>query len=212
MKRKRAKKKMLARIAVFVIASAVVFALLCGLVAAYIGLSVTLHGFSFKDSYTYKVGMESTSERRLKTMTYKPGDVGEDGVLYINFTTLQDYCGFYESGDRKSHRFILPSDRSEFTVTVDSTRVDLNGNIIHMEAPAVLKGDSLYLPLSFVDHYIVGITVQNATSEVKSEETGETEEAVDEYTYIIRCSDKGEYSLLLCENEPCPPIDRSALD
>ncbi|MBQ8288717.1 MAG: hypothetical protein IJX76_08120 [Clostridia bacterium] len=212
MKLKPAKKRMLARIVFFLISSTVVFALLCGLIAAYIALSVWIHGFSFSDSYTYKMGMESTAERRLETITYEMGDVGDESVLYINFTALQKYCGFYESGDRKVHRYILPSDCSEFTVTVNSTRVDLNGSIIHMEAPAVVKGDSLYLPLSFIDHYIGGITVENAVSESESDESGKTEETVDEYTYIIRCSDKGEYSLLLSDNAPCPPIDRSVLD
>ena len=212
MKRKRSKKRLLARIVFFLISSTVVFALLCGLITVYIALSVWIHGFSFDDSYTLKIGMESTAERRLKTITYEMGDVGDDSVLYINFTALQEYCGFYESGDRKVHRYILPSDRSEFTVTVDSTRVDLNGSIIHMEAPAVMKGESLYLPLSFIDHYIGGITVKNSVSKSEPDENGEAEEVVDEYTYIIRCSDKGEYSLLLSDNAPCPPIDKSALD
>ncbi len=211
-KKKKSHKKLWARLIVFVISVAVVFALLCGLVAAYIGLSVTLHGFSFDDEYTYKIGMESTSKRRLKTLTYEMGDVGDSDTLYLNFTALQEYCGFYESGDRKTYRYILPSDRSSFTVTVDSTRVELAGNIIHMEAPAKVKGDSLYLPLSFIDHYIGGITVENAVSQVKDEETGKTQEVVDEFTYIIRCSDKGEYSLLLSEKSPCPPIDKSVLD
>ncbi len=212
MRSKKSRKLLYGRIIAFIILSAMTFALLCGLCACYIWLSTGFHGFSFADTYTYKIGMESTSERRLETIEYTIGDVGDAPVLYVNFSALQEYCGFYESGDRKVHRFILPSDRSEFTVTAGSTRVELNGNVVYMEAPAVIKGDSLYIPISFIDHYIMGITVENAVSEVESEETGETETVVDEYTFIIRCSDDGAYSLLLGTNEPAEPIDKSVLD
>lgn len=211
-KSKRAKKLFWGRLIFFVITSALLFALLCGVGAGYVFLSTKLHGFSFADTYTYKIGMDSTSERRLETITYQLGDVGDESVLYINFTALQTYCGFYESGDREEYRFILPSDRSEFSVTDGSARADVNGNIIYMEAPAVVKGGSLYLPLSFVDCYIGGITVENDVNEVKSEETGETEEVVDEYTYIIRCNENNEYYLLLSKPEPCLPIDKSELN
>lgn len=212
MKSKRAKRKIVGRIVVFLLAAVLTFGVLCGIGAAYISISTALHGFSWSDTYTYKIGYDSTSERKLRSLTYEFGDVGDAPVLYISFTELQKYCGFYESGDRREYRFILPSDRSEFTVTDGSTKVDLNGNIIYMEAPAVVKGGSLYLPLSFIDHYIQGITVENAVVEVKSEETGETEEEVDELVYIIRCSEKGEFSLLLGDHSPCLPIDKSVLE
>lgn len=209
---KRSRKKLFLRIAVFAVLSVLIFAVLCAMIASYIMLSVWFHGFSFDDTYTYKIGLDSTAERRLETLTYEMGDVGDDKTLYVNFTVLQKYCGFYESGDRKVRRFILPSDRSEFTVTADSTRVDLNGSIIHMEAPAIVQGDSLYLPLSFIQHYIGGISVENAFTETESEGNGKTEKMVDEYTYIIRCNEDGEFSLLLSDNSPCLPIDKSALD
>lgn len=212
MRSKQSRKLFWGRTIVFVILSVLVFAVLCGLCACYIWLSTSLHGFSFADTYTYKIGMESTSTRRLESFEYQIGDVGDSPVIYVNFSALQKYCAFYESGDRKVHRFILPSDRSEFTVTVGSNRVELNENVIYMEAPAVIDGDSLYLPISFIDHYIIGITVENEVSEVKNEETGETETVVDEYTFIIRCSDEGEFSLLLDKAAPAAPIDRSELE
>lgn len=212
MKLSKSNKLMLGRLLVFLILSFLTFTVLVAACSCYIWLSTGLHGFSFGDTYTYKIGMESTSERRLETIEFEFGDVSDAPVLYVNFTALQEYCGFYESGDRKVHRFILPSDRSEFTVTAGSNRADLNGNTVYMEAPAVIKGDSLYLPLSFIDHYIIGITVEKDVNEVKSEETGEMESVVDEYTYIIRCSDDGAYSLLLGTNEPTAPIDKSVLD
>lgn len=209
---KRSHKKLYLRIAVFLVMSTLIFAILCALIASYVLLSVWLHGFSFDDTYTYKIGYDSTAERRLETVTYEMGDIGDDKTLYVNFTVLQKYCGFYESGDRTVRRFIIPADRSEFTVTANSTQVEINGNLIHMEAPAILKGEALYLPLSFVKHYIGGITVENAVIETDSDENEKSDKSVDEFTYIIRCNEDGEFSLLLSDHSPCLPIDRSALD
>lgn len=199
-KSKRSIARIRGRVILFVISVILVAAVFCGVGAGYIFLSTRLHGFSFPDTYTYRVGMDSTSDSHLKTLTYKLGAVSDTQVPYIDFTALQEYCDFYESGDSKQFRYILPSDQSQFTVTDGSRRAEVNGNIIYLEAPAVKSGASLYLPLSFIDLYVGGITVE------------ESDEQDDEFTYIIRFNEEKEYRLLLGENSPCPPIDTSVLN
>ncbi len=212
MKRKRSAKIIWGRLIVFFTAALICSALMLGLIAVYVFGSAALHGFSFDDEYTFKIGMESTELKRMKRLTYEMGDVGDETVLYLNFSVLQNYTSFYESGDGKEYRYILPSDHTSFTVTNGSTRVMIGENCIYMEAPAIHTADGMYLPLSFIDEYINGITVENAVTEEKSEDSDEIKKTVDEYTFIIRCDDEGDYSLRLCDHVPCDPIDRSALD
>lgn len=212
MQSQRTRARIRGRIILFIIAVVLLFALLCSIGWGVLFLSTRLHGFSFPDTYTYKVGLDSTSKGRLKSHQYKIGSLGDDHTPYINFTVLVGYCGFYESGDLKEYRYILPADGSQFIVTDGSCRVDMNGNVIYMSAPAVVSEGALYLPLAFVDQYIDGISIEHDTQTVTDEETGEKKEIEKEFVYIVRCNEKNEYSLLLEETKPCPAIDTSALN
>ena len=208
--------KTVLRVIFFFIFTALLFGLLCGIGAGYFFLSVKLHGFSFPETYTYRIGMDSTQTGNLKKTTYKAGELDNSDELYVNFTLLLNYCGFYESGNGEEFRYILPSDNSQFIVTDGSAQVDVNGNIIYMTSPAIYKDGNLYLPLSFIDKYIDGITVTVSTQKVReTNEDGEFEKYVEkeiENSYDIRCNDKNEYHLNLESVQPTPPIDRSAIE
>ena len=207
----RSQKRAIGRGIVLMIA-ALLLATICILTGALnIFLSTRLHGFSLPDTYTFKVGMDSTSTRKLKSPTYKMGTFYDDETIYVNFTRLLDYCGFYESGDRKELRYILPSDGSYFSVQDGSTQVDMNGNVIHMDAPAIVSGGQLYLPLKFIDDYIEGISIEHQVKIEIDEKTGKETEIVQEFIYIIRCNEENEYSLLLQPVSTEPPIDVSAI-
>lgn len=211
MKLKRVYQRMIGREIVFLLAVAILTSFCFGIGALSVFLSTRLHGFSFPDTYTFKVGFESTSLRKLKSHSYKMGTFHDDETVYVNFTILREYCGFYESGDRKEFRYILPLDGSHFTVKDQSTRVDMNGNVIYMSAPAIVSNGQLYLPLRFVDEYIDGISIEHQIKTVTDEETGKEVEIEEEFIYIIRCNEKNEYSLLLQPTESCLPIDTSAI-
>lgn len=211
MKLTRSQQRTVGRSIVFIIA-ALILAVICTLVSALsVFLSIRLHGFSFPDTYTMKVGMDSTKPNKLKSHSYKIGTFHDKETVYVNFTILRTYCGFYESGDRQELRFILPADGSYFTVKDGSTQVDINGNLIHMDAPAVVSEGQLWLPLAFIDHYVEGITVEHQVDIEKDEDTGEEIKTVHELIYIIRCNEKNEYSFLLQPTAPSLPIDRSEI-
>lgn len=209
--RSRSRTRTTGRIIVFVI-GVLILVTICSVIGTLsVFLSTRFHGFSFPDTYTFKVGMDSTAQRKLKSHTYKMGSFYDNETVYVNFTVLRDYCGFYESGDRKEFRYILPSDGSQFTVTDRSAMVNMNGNIIYMDAPAIVTEGQLYLPLDFVDHYIEGISIEHQKRTEKDEETGKETVIEEEFIYIIRCNEKNEYSLLLKPVSPCQPIDTSAI-
>ncbi len=212
----RINSKTILRIVFFFIFATLLSGLLCGIGTGYFFLSAKLHGFSFSETYTYRIGMDSTATGNLKRTTYKVGSLDSGDELYVNFTLLLNYCGFYESGNGEEFRYILPSDESQFIVKDGSTQVDINGNIIYMTAPAIYKDGNLYLPLSFIDKYIEGITVTVSTKKVKeTNEDGEFEKYVEkeiENSFDIRCNDKNEYHLNLESVRPTPPIDISAIE
>ena len=211
MKLKRVYRQMIGRGVVFVIAVALLTAICVGIGSLTVFLGTRLHGFSIPDTYTFKIGMDSTSPSKLKSHTYKMGTFYDQDTLYVNFTVLREFCGFYESGDRSEIRYILPADGSHFTVKDQSACVNMNGNIIYMNAPAIVSDGQLYLPLEFIDEYIDGISIEHQKKTEKDEETGKEIEVEEEFIYIIRCNEKDEYSLLLQPNENCLPVDSSAI-
>lgn len=212
----RINSKSVLRVLFFFIFAALLFGLLCGIGMGYLVLSAKLHGFSMPQTYTYRLGMDSTKPANMKKIYYDVGELDGTDELYVNFTVLLKYCEFYESGDGEEFRYILPSDGSQFIVTDGSTRVDVNGNIIYMNAPAIYTGGSLYLPLDFIDYYIEGITVTVSKKQVKvtneDGDTVKTEEVEIENSFDIRFNEKNEYHLLLEPTKPTPPVDISAIE
>ena len=147
MKLTRSQQRTVGRSIVFIIA-ALILAVICTLVSALsVFLSTRLHGFSFPDTYTMKVGMDSTKPNKLKSHSYKIGTFHDKETVYVNFTILRTYCGFYESGDRQELRFILPADGSYFTVKDGSTQVDINGNLIRSVRRTALAAPCVYRSL-----------------------------------------------------------------
>lgn len=212
----RISSKSVLRVLFFFIFAALLFGLLCGIGAGYLVLSAKLHGFSLPETYVYRVGMDSTKTANLKKLYYDIGELDGTDVLYVNFSALLKYCEFYESGDGEEFRYILPSDGSQFIVTDGSRKVDVNGNILYMNAPAIFKDGSLYLPLDFIDRCIEGITVTVSTKQVKvTDDDGDvvkTKEVEIENSYDIRFNEKNEYHLVLEPTKPTPPIDISAIE
>lgn len=211
MKSKRKTRLMWGRIIVYLIASALLFAIICAIAAGYIFISAKLSSFSFPVNYTVYYGNEIYYELKgddeikihkdqLTDTGFTLGQFGSKTV-YVDFSALAEYCGFYVSGNRESLRFILPSvdknDDTHFTVKADSREVDLNGTTIHLSAPAVIEEGVLYLPIDFVDLYIQGISV--------------VEDEKNENVYYLLCSNHADFYLSSVEQKPSETVDRSVL-
>lgn len=206
MNSKRKARVVRGRIIVYLIASLLLCLVLCGIAAAYVFISAKLPSFSLPVEYTVYYGDEScykdgeTDTDEMEDESYKIGEISDNDTVYVNFSSLADYCGFYVSGDDSSLRFILPAadgtEDSQFTAHADSNAIDLNGTTVHLSAPAVLAEGNLYLPIEFLDLYVQGITVL-------SEEDNE---------YFLFCSSKAEFYLTASPQAPDKPIDRTALE
>lgn len=202
MKSKRRVKLVRDRIIIYVIASAILFVLICGIGAGIAFLSLRLPAVSLPEEYTVYYGSETLDKDDMESLTCKIGEVADNRTIYINFSMLAEYAGFYVSGDDEQLRYILPaadgSEESQFAATDGSKAVDLNGTVVHLSAPAVIQADELYVPIEFVDFYIQGISV------VADEE--------EKNAYVLKFDEESEFYLTASPQKAADPIDRTALD
>ena len=106
-----------------------------------------------KDStaYTYYYGTgDKTPQSEVKV----------NRVVYINMTELSELCSFTVSGTKASLRFTADAgEYAEFTIGSVSAKV--NGDIINMEGAALIReNESVWVPLSFGESFIVGMTFE----------------------------------------------------
>lgn len=202
MSAKRRRERKIRRILVFIIAVLLAVLLICGMAAGYIWLSVKLPSLSMPEKYSVYYGAESTSVSRMDYATYKRGQFGDKDIIYVNFSAIAGFCGFYVSGDSSRLRFILPavngSEDSEFTVRTGSSEIDFGGTTGHLNAPAVMEGETLYMPVDFIETYIEGISVGMDDKRKNA--------------YVLRCSDEGIFYLNASGQLPNSEIDRTALE
>lgn len=219
-KAKQRRRIFVARLLIFLIAVILLTAVVCALASGCIFLSAALNGFSFADKYSVYYGKENnfkiieekdedTDEVKVRvkltdfsSRAYKVGEIADNDALYVDFSSLAEYCGFVVSGQADRIRYILPGTEgrqdSYFVAYPDSNRIELNGRAVYLSAPAILSDGSLYLPIEFVDRYVHGISV----------ETVEGKENV----YYLLCSQTSDFFVTASEPTPDAAIDRSALD
>ncbi len=87
-------------------------------------------------------------------------EVKVNRVVYINMTELSELCSFTVSGTKASLRFTADAgEYAEFTIGSVSAKV--NGDIINMEGAALIReNESVWVPLSFGESFIVGMTFE----------------------------------------------------
>ncbi|MBR6603909.1 MAG: D-alanyl-D-alanine carboxypeptidase family protein [Clostridia bacterium] len=94
-------------------------------------------------------------------------EVKVNRVVYINMTELSELCSFTVSGTKASLRFTADAgEYAEFTIGSVSAKV--NGDIINMEGAALIReNESVWVPLSFGESFIVGMTFDKNEDEGK---------------------------------------------
>ncbi len=108
-----------------------------------------------KNSYTYVVNKEEIPS------------VNVNGVLCMNLTKLSDMCGFAVSGTKSCMRFTAyGKEYVEFTIGSRSAKI--NGDIINMEGAALIReNENVWIPLSFAEAYISGISITRNEEDMK---------------------------------------------
>lgn len=203
--KKLRRKKHLAQARGILIRFLIVFLLICGITA---GAYYKIYHKGAREKYTavtYTVGAKDTFEASASAAYY-------DGVLYMDFTRLASFLEMPMAGSIHYMRFIIPSGESddsagngtEETVlfTVGSFTASINGVNINMAGPCRLIGTSIWIPLSFVEHYMSGVTVEH----VKSDEISLTRTVIEGEKSDDK-QDEGKTEPLAFRVKPQKPID-----
>ncbi len=112
-------------------------------------------------------------DRTVYSYYYGAGDktpldeVKVNRVVYINMTELSELCSFTVSGTKASLRFT--ADEGEYAeFTIGSVSANVNGDIINMEGAALIRNnESVWVPLSFCESFIQGMTFEKNEDEKK---------------------------------------------
>ena len=143
----------------------VVFALTClGVAVAYFSV---FHSRTreFSDSVRYVL-------EGAPSYTANAADAYYNGVLYTNFTKLAEYLELPVTGTIHYTRFLLPDPdnpvpsaegsgmEESVLFAVGSFTANINGENVDMAGPCRLTGTQLWVPLSFVESYLSGVTVE----------------------------------------------------
>lgn len=106
-------------------------------------------------------------------------------VVYINMSEISELCSFTVSGTKASMRFTADSgEYAEFTIGSVSAKV--NGDIINMEGAALVReNESVWVPLSFGESFIIGMTFEknekNKTVKILRNQIPESSDDAPEY-------------------------------
>ena len=109
--------------------------------------------------------------------TASAADAYYNGVLYTNFTKLSEYLSLPVTGTIHYTRYLLPNPvdpspsaegsgyEESVLFTVGSFTANINGENVDMAGPCRLAGTELWVPLSFVESYLSGVTVERKDAE-----------------------------------------------
>lgn len=136
-------------------------------------LVVSLVGFCWYRSEFYsetepKKGKVSFTLDGIGSYTTKAAIAYRGEVLYCDFTEMAQWFGMVSVGSVSSMRFICTEGVSETSsgkggeeyaiFTSGSTTVLINGVSVILEAPCRTVDSHIWIPLSFVENYVSGVT------------------------------------------------------
>jgi len=182
-------KKVLQKITVKAILSAKVILSSLALTLIFLLLYVLImalmifSGTKKKYDCTYTIGRY---EENIIEHTYDEEYVIPNDVPYVNVDDLIDYCGFSVSGDASQIKIIITGkDSSYVSFTKGDSNIYINGTRYRMNEPVIKRGDSMWIPIEFLNKYVNGVTATYDYEEhsllVCKDYTDECAELVDKY-------------------------------
>ena len=169
---------------------------------------VSLIGFLW-----YRGEFYSETEARKGKVTFSLDGVGSytakadlayrGDVLYCDFTEIAKWLGMVSVGSVNSMRFICTEGVSETSsgkggeeyaiFTSGSTTVQINGVTVILEAPCRTVDSHIWIPLSFVENYVSGVTCDRGAKGTDisfSPEGSDPEESKEDEEIVIKASYK----------------------
>ncbi len=159
-RRRRARKVFGARLILFL----VILLLVAGVTA--LGLVIAFHHTSESGGGSGRV-VYLYGGREARTVSRSAAE--QNGVLYFCFNDLSDYLGLAESGSARAMKFVFPTGeetdsagdgRAESVVFLTGTAdADAGGTAVEMETASFLSGEEIWVPVSFAERCMVGLSV-----------------------------------------------------
>lgn len=107
--------------------------------------------------YIYQLGSDSNIYSR-KYLAWNKVRVGD--IMYLNMTEIAKYCSMTVTGDSTQLRFITRDGSGEHvSFVIDSEIAYVNNVVVRMTGTCYMSDDSLYVPMSFISDYMLGIDV-----------------------------------------------------
>lgn len=107
------------------------------------------------DDYILYTGSEKNYETR---NTVKWSVARNGNVLFVDMTEIAGYCGLATTGDGNVIRYIVKNSMDDVVFTVGDGVAVINGCPVRLDANVFVSGSHLYVPMSFVNNYMNGVT------------------------------------------------------
>lgn len=130
------------------------------------------HSTNGGSSDDVKYSMEAEDGSTL-SFTAPAASAYRHGVMYVDFSTVSQWFGMAEVGSIDSMRYVItsPDDRTskgngseEYVIfTNGSAGASVNGSSVIMSGACRTAGSHVWVPLSFIENYITGISVEHSS-------------------------------------------------
>ncbi len=110
--------------------------------------------------------VEEEKNEKLKPLT-------ENGTLYFGVSVLERFGDFIYAGDYSARTVRFTESGDTATFAVNSSFCIVNGMDVNLEHPVLLKEGELYLPISFIQNYMTGISLINQGNDYEISATGD---------------------------------------
>lgn len=138
----------------------------------YIAVSLVIIGLVWKNynkispEYTYSVKVyqakknpesRTEKERLLASLDAEEANIG--GGVYISFTALSKVADLSAVGDSEKFTAVFCDYGDTLECTPFSAVVYINNIPAYLEHPVLLKGTEYYIPIDFLQKYVIGLSV-----------------------------------------------------
>lgn len=130
------------------------------------------HSTNGGSSDDVKYSMEAEDGSSL-SFTAPAASAYRHGVMYVDFSTVSQWFGMAEVGSIDSMRYVItsPDNRTsegsgseEYVIfTNGSAGASVNGSSVIMSGACRTAGSQVWVPLSFIENYITGISVEHSS-------------------------------------------------
>ena len=170
-KNSKAEKKRGLKLAGFFFIGAFVISAVILIISTLVIASVLyLPSVDLPPNYSVSVGRASEKKKNYVSYSLKPADAVHGDEEYIDFTMLADKCRFPVTGDGKTLKYkIISTDGNPGSMVVcpEDSCITVNGISVPVKNGIYVKGGKIFIPCSFLEDYISGISIEKDKREIK---------------------------------------------